>query len=107
VLANCTSSYGYDGQSHYRIVGSRGWFELEPATSYGGQLMRVKIGREIEERRLPPPAKDQFTAQLDHMSECVLRNKEPLVAGEEGLHDVRVMMAIYEAARSGKTVKMS
>lgn len=107
VLANCTSSYGYDGQSHYRVVGNRGWFELEPATSYGGQRLRVKIGREIEERQLPSPAKDQFTAQLDHMSECVMQNREPLVPGEEGLRDVRVMMAIYEAAQSGKTVKPS
>lgn len=107
VLANCTSSYGYDGQSHYRVIGNRGWFDLEPATSYGGQRMRVKIEREIEERQLPTPAKDQFTAQLDHMSECVLQNKEPLVPGEDGLRDVKVIMAIYEAARGGKTVKVS
>ena len=107
VLANCTSSYGYNAQSHYRVVGTRGWFELEPATSYSGQRMRVKIGDRVEERQLPPPAKDQFTAQLDHMSECVMQNNTPLVAGEEGLQDVRAMMAIYEAARTGKTVKVS
>jgi predicted dehydrogenase len=40
------------------------------------------------------------------MSECVLENKEPLTPGEEGLRDLRVMMAIYEAARIGRTVKL-
>jgi predicted dehydrogenase len=29
------------------------------------------------------------------------------VPGEEGLRDVKIMMAIYEAARSGKTVELS
>lgn len=106
VLANCTTSYSYSAQSHYRVVGTKGWFELEPATAYSGQRMRVKFGEDIEERTLPAPAKDQFTAQLDHFSECVMQNREPIVPGEEGLRDVRAMMAIYEAARSGKTVKI-
>ena len=38
--------------------------------------------------------------------ECVLENKEPLTPGEEGLRDLRLMMAIYEAAKTGKTVKV-
>jgi predicted dehydrogenase len=28
------------------------------------------------------------------------------VSGEEGLRDVRIMMAIYEAARTGRAVKL-
>lgn len=106
VLANCTGSYGYSWQNRYRVVGSRGWFDLEPATPYEGHRMRVRINGEVEDRRLPAPAKDQFTAQLDHMSECVMQNREPIVPGEEGLRDVRAMMAIYQAARTGKTVKV-
>jgi predicted dehydrogenase len=43
---------------------------------------------------------------MDHLSECVTDGKQPLTPGEEGLRDVRLMMAIYEAARSGKTVKV-
>jgi hypothetical protein len=33
-------------------------------------------------------------------------NKEPLTPGEEGLRDLKIMMAIYESARAGKTVKL-
>ena len=43
---------------------------------------------------------------MDHMSECVMKNSEPLTPGEEGLRDLKIMMAIYEAARTGKTVKL-
>ena len=104
ILANCTSSYGYAGQNHYRVVGTQGWFELEPATSYRGLRMRVRRGNQLEEVELPE--RDHFALEMDHMSDCVMQNKEPLTPGEEGLRDIKLMMAIYEAAKSGKTVKV-
>ena len=104
VLANCTSSYGYAGQNHYRVVGTEGWLELDPATSYRGLRMRVHRANVTEERELP--VRDHFALEMDHFSECVMENKEPLTPGEEGLRDLRVMMAIYEAANTGKTVKL-
>ena len=104
VLANCTSSYGYAGQNHYRVVGTEGWLELDPATSYRGLRMRVYRGNVTEERELP--VRDHFALEMDHMSECVTENKEPLTPGEEGLRDLKVMMAIYEAANTGKTAKL-
>jgi predicted dehydrogenase len=30
----------------------------------------------------------------------------PLTPAEEGLRDLKIMMAIYEAAKTGKTVKL-
>jgi predicted dehydrogenase len=104
VLANCSSSYGYSGQNRYRFVGTEGWLELEPATSYRGLRMRVHRGNVTEERELP--ARDHFALEMDHMSECVMENKDPLTPGEEGLRDLKIMMAIYEAARTEKTVKL-
>jgi predicted dehydrogenase len=104
VQANCTSSYGYAGQNHYRVVGTEGWFELEPATSYTGLRMRIRRGQELEEPDLAE--RNHFALEMDHMSGCVMDNKEPLTPGEEGLRDLKIMAAIYEAARTGKTVKM-
>jgi predicted dehydrogenase len=43
---------------------------------------------------------------MDHLSACVMENKDPLTPGEEGLRDLTIMTEIYEAARSGKTVKL-
>ena len=104
ILANCTSSYGYSGQNRYRVVTAKGWFELEPATPYSGLRMYVHHDNVTEERLLP--ARDHFALEMDHMSSCVMENKEPLTPGEEGLRDLTIMMGIYEAARSGKTVKL-
>jgi predicted dehydrogenase len=104
VLANCTSSYGYSRQNHYRVVGTEGWFELEPATSYTGLRMRIRRGQETEEPDLAE--RNHFALEMDHMSGCVMDNKEPLTPGEEGLRDLKIMTRIYEAASTGKTVKI-
>jgi predicted dehydrogenase len=104
VLANCTSSYGYFQQSHYRAVGSTGWVELDPATWYSGLRMHRHHGNTLEDIELPE--RDHFASEMDHMSECVMQNKEPLTPGEEGLRDLKIITAIYEAANTGKTVKL-
>jgi predicted dehydrogenase len=104
VLANCTSSYGYFHQSHFRVVGTEGLLELDPASWYSGLRMKVHRGNTIEERELA--VVDHFAAEMDHMSECVMQKKEPLTPGEEGLRDLTIMTAIYEAAQTGKTVKL-
>jgi predicted dehydrogenase len=104
VLANCSSSYGYSEQNHYRVVCTKGWFELEPATVYSGLRMRISRQNVIEEPRLPES--DHFALEMDHLSDCVMENKEPLTPGEEGLRDLKIMMAIYEAAKTSKAVKL-
>jgi predicted dehydrogenase len=104
VLANCTSSYGYSGQNKYRVIATRGWFELEPATSYTGLRMKVRRSGATEDRDMPQ--RDHFALEMDHMSECAMEGKDPLTPGEEGLRDLRLMMAIYEAARTGRTIKV-
>jgi predicted dehydrogenase len=103
-IANCTSSYGYYATSHYRVIGTQGWLDMDPATWYSGLRMKVGNRSGILEKELP--TRDHFALEMDHMSQCVMENKEPLTPGEEGLKDISLMMAIYEAARSGKTVKV-
>ena len=103
VLANCASSYG-GGVNRHRVVKPRGSAELDPASSYTGLRMRVFRGGSIEERILPQ--RNHFALALDHFAGCILNNTDPLTPGEEGLKDLKVIMAIYEAARSGKSVTL-
>jgi predicted dehydrogenase len=44
---------------------------------------------------------------MDHLSTCILDNKDPLTPGEEGLADMKVMAAIEESVRTGKAVAVS
>lgn len=104
ILANCSSSYGYFHQSHFRLMGTEARLCLDPATWYSGLRMWIERGNKIEDVDLP--AVDHFAAEMDHMSECVMQNKDPLTPGEEGLKDLKIIGGIYEAAHSGKTVKL-
>ena len=100
------SSYS-SGHNHIRLTGDDGWIDMEPATSYSGQRMRVRRGRS-EEQVTPPagPAVNQFVGQLDHMAECVLTGRHPIVPGEEGLRDVRLIEAIYRSAEEGRAIAL-
>ena len=101
------SSYS-SGHNRIRLTGESGWIEMEPATGYSGHRMRVaREGKEEAVTPPPGPAGNQFVGQLDHMAECVLEDREPLVGGAEGLRDLRIIEAIYRSAREGRTVPVS
>jgi len=109
--ASCYTSYGCHDSKMYRVMGSQGWAELDPAFPYSGQALRIARKREdsdaevISQPRLE--AKNQFALELDHLAGCVLKNRTPHTPGEEGLQDMKLIAAIYEAAASGKTVKLA
>ena len=101
VIGSCHSMYSAN-QNHVLLVGDKGRVEMEPATRYDANKMWTgRDGREQQVTPPPGPGKNQFAAQLDHLSECIVTNKEPIVGGEEGLRDLRIMEAIYRSAREG------
>jgi predicted dehydrogenase len=105
IIANCSSSYSYFHQSHYRVMGTEARLEMDPATWYNGNRLWIERGNKIEQIELQEA--DHFALEMDHMSDCVMQNKEPLTPGEEGLRDLTIIEAVYEAAKSGKTVKLA
>jgi predicted dehydrogenase len=106
LIANCVSSYS-SAHNAYRVTGTEGWIELEPATSYQGQAMRTRLGGRREAVTLPAPAKNQFVGQLDHLAECAMTGREPIVPGEEGLRDLRLIEAIYRSAREHRAIPLA
>jgi glucose-fructose oxidoreductase len=106
VIASCISSYS-SNHNGYRVIGSGGWIELEPATPYEGQVMHIRKDGATAQRELPAPAKNQFVGQLDHLPECIRSGAEPIVSGEEGLKDMRAIEAIYRSAREGRAIRMA
>ncbi|GAB3226561.1 Gfo/Idh/MocA family oxidoreductase [Hymenobacter seoulensis] len=104
VLASCTSSYSIQEVKRYRAFGDKAFLDLDPATDYYEHNMT--IGTKDGEMKPSLKEGNQFAAELDHMAECVMQNKTPKTPGEEGIKDIRLIMAIYEAARTGKKVKV-
>jgi len=106
-LGSCMSMYSAN-QNHILLMGDRGRIEMEPATRYSGnRIWTGGDGREVELTVIPPgPGRTQFAGQLDHMAECVVTGAEPIVSGEEGLRDLRIIDAIYRSAREGRRVAL-
>lgn len=101
VIAHCSASYRVNGIQDFRVYADNGWYGLDPAWSYDSVRGSRSDGQEIA-----LPQIDQFAAEMDDFAQCILNNQPTRVPGEEGQRDVRIMMAIYEAARSGSTVKL-
>ena len=82
--------------------------DLDNAYAYQGQQLRTSHaeGPAKLQNQITIPAKNQFAAEMDHFSECVLEDKKPHTPGEEGLQDQRIMEAIYQSAREGRPVKL-
>jgi predicted dehydrogenase len=102
VVARGASTYNFQGMQRFTAFAQNGWFELNPAFNYSGIQGRRSDGQAIHF-----PQIDQFAAEMDDFAQCILENRPTRVPGEEGLLDVKIMMAIYESAKTGKTVGLS
>ncbi|HEX5400409.1 MAG TPA: Gfo/Idh/MocA family oxidoreductase [Verrucomicrobiae bacterium] len=102
VIANCAATYNAQGLNHFKVFADRGWFDLDPAFNYSGNH-----GQRSDRQEIRLPSIDQFAAEMDDFAQCILENRPTKVPGEEGLRDVKIMMAIYESARSGKAVSLA
>ncbi|HEX3968500.1 MAG TPA: Gfo/Idh/MocA family oxidoreductase [Edaphobacter sp.] len=107
VLATGSCTYGAQMPGYFKVFGSKGRLEMGPAFDYDGLKLRASFASGgkgspdtvIDEAN---PEKDpvQFTREADHFSDCVLHDKRPKSSGEEGLRDMKYIVAIYAAAGS-------
>ena len=105
VLCSNTTSYSYAGQTKWRAVCTEGYIDCEPAISYSG--VKIRVSHHGKEEPKDVPESNQFATEMDVFADCIMNNKEPRSGGEEGLRDVKIMEAIYESARTGKTIKLA
>jgi predicted dehydrogenase len=100
-ISNSATSYNFYVERFYAAC-ENGSFELGPAYGYGPLKGKTSKGE------LNLPIVNHQTAQMDGLGKLLLENKTlpDHITGAEGLKDVRIMMAIYEAARTGKRINL-
>ena len=98
VIAECDCSYSEE-MNLLRAEAEKGWFALEPAYEYKGLSGKTSIGENMKF-----PQVNQQALQMDDFARCVLTKSKSKVPGEMGLRDMKILMAIYESARTGKRV---
>jgi predicted dehydrogenase len=98
IVASCNTTYGAPMDGYYRVHGSKGVLQLQPAFGYSGIHMTSEIDGKKEEGPTTPPDPAQFTVQADFFAGCVAENKTPETDGHEGLRDMELMSKIYTSA---------
>ncbi len=104
-LATFTCSFGAEGVSTYRLVGTRGQLCMERAYKYA-QGTRYSVNTKHVSRTAEFGKRDQFAPELAHFSNCVLRGAQPEPGADDGIADVRVVNAIHRAASTGRSVSL-
>lgn len=99
-IAHCGTSFKA-GMNRFAAYAERGSFGMEPAYNYSGNR-----GFRTDRQPLQFAESDMFALEMDDFARCVMSGTPSKVSGEEGLRDVRILMAIYEAARTGKVVNL-
>jgi predicted dehydrogenase len=101
-VTQCGASYATAPVGYVRAIGERGGLTLDPAFNYSGIRGQRSDGHPFDF-----PDIDQFAAEMDDFARCIQEDKPSIVSGEEGLRDVRILMAIYQSARTGAPVNLT
>ncbi len=96
------TSYGMN-MNFLHVTGDKGTLKMEPYSGYNGLKGGIVGGPVIEH---PYEVPWQQANQMDDDAQAILTKKPLLVPGEEGLRDIRIVEAIYRAAKSGQRVML-
>jgi predicted dehydrogenase len=101
-IASCLSTYAMNNLDRFFMTGSEGWMEMKPSTGYGPIKGRTHKG-ELEQ-----PHVTHQTLQMDGMAQLIFEGIEPIVPvdGEEGVKDMKIIDAIFLAAKTGEKIEL-
>jgi predicted dehydrogenase len=99
-VASCLSTYSMNNLDRFFLNAEKGFAELQPSTGYGPIRGRTNKGE------LTQPVTTHQTVQMDEMAGILFEGRQPVVPvdGEEALKDLKIIDAIYLAAKTGQKV---
>lgn len=99
-LSNHSTSYSTYLDRLYASA-ERGWWRIQPAFNATGASGETREGP----MNIEAPAFQQ-TAQMDDFAMAIKENKATKAPGEEGLKDLKIIEAIFKAAKTGKETEV-
>jgi len=100
--ASCLSTYSMNNLDRFFLDGTEGFAEMQPSTGYGPIMGRTHKGE------LNQPITTHQTVQMDEMADIIFKGKQPVVPvdGDEAVKDLKLIDAIYLAAKTGGKVEV-
>ncbi|MBV9884471.1 MAG: Gfo/Idh/MocA family oxidoreductase [Sphingomonadaceae bacterium] len=93
-----STSYSYGFTNCIQVTCDRGVMVLDPSMEYHAQRLRIR------DRVIQWSPIDQFAREMDHFCMAITDNLPIVADGAEGMQDVKLMLAILEAGRTGRTI---
>jgi len=103
-ICNGSTSFDYNATMSFELWGEKARLRADPGAFYGGNRFEIVDGGRFTPMDVPEV--HQFAREMDWMAD-VVRGKAPIVSpGEEGMQDMRLILAILESvAKGGAPVK--
>ena len=100
-IASFTVSFNTGDLDAYRVAGTKGILEMQPGFRFETPT-RMVLHRDGAVTEKTFANVDHFGAQTAYFSDCIRNNQAPKPDGGEGLADVRALLAIDAAAKTGQ-----
>ena len=104
-VAQFIASFEAEDSDTYRIIGTEGVITVEHGFDFHFSP-RVLLKKGDDVREIAVEDTDHFGGMAAYFSDCILSGTRPVSDGEEGFADVRAMLAIEAAARTGQPQKI-
>lgn len=120
VVDNCFSIPDASSKNRLEVYGTSGSILAEgtigqsPAGEMWAYLEKKTKGYDSQQEReasstqeeIKPAPVNMYQAEIEDFSGCIEGNLTPSITGEDGLWSQKVMLACYESARTGQSVKV-
>lgn len=103
--ATCTASHDAHRSSFLRVVGTEGQLSLDPVF-FEGDPQGLTLERSGTRSRFEFEPVDQVREQFDYFAHCLLTGTDPEPGVREGLRDVELVEAVYDAAERGERIEV-
>ena len=108
IVASGTSAYSLHESRFLRVHAETGWFGLDPAFGYDNLAVVTsrKAGKASAQETLRFSPRSQFAEEMDAFAAALHSSQTPRTPGAEGLQDMKIMAALYQAAVGGGVVRL-
>ncbi|OMP30570.1 Gfo/Idh/MocA family protein [Mangrovimonas sp. DI 80] len=102
ITAQCKTSFA-ENINTMKVDCANGWYKAEPLQYYNGVSVLGSDGQKVS-----PFQGNQQAKQMDDDALAIMNKTAPIVPGEEGFKDIKVVEAIYKsAAQNGKRIPIA
>lgn len=107
-FAQFEMSFEHARRSVYEIIGTKGGITCHTVWQPADEVATISWWTESgQQETIEIAAADQFILEIEHFSDCVLNNREPLLSLQDARANCQAIVAALQSVKTGKTVTIA